>query len=98
MERRTIIEEFGLAEAEFELACSRLERSGVCDVGRYVFPMRIGRGGTGPRRYDAIQLRPLGVALVDACRQRHRIQPNSAQLHTIELLKIPRECADSGLF
>jgi hypothetical protein len=70
VERRTVVTDFGLADEDFELVCSRLERLGLCDIGRYVVPTRMAASGTGPRRYDSIQLRPLGVALVQACRLR----------------------------
>jgi hypothetical protein len=63
----SVLSQFGMSEAQFELTCSRLERLGICDVGRYVFPTRLGVSGTGPRRYDSIALRPLGVAFVQAC-------------------------------
>jgi hypothetical protein len=66
--RKTVVEEFGLPDDEFDLVCSRLERLGLCDVGRWVFPTRLGSSATGPRNYDSIQLRPLGVALITACR------------------------------
>lgn len=67
-EKASVIDQFGLTESTFELMASRLERLGLCDVGRYVFPTRAGFSGTGPRQYDSIKLRPLGVAFVDACR------------------------------
>ena len=38
VERRTVVEEFGLPDDEFELVASRLETIGLCDVGHYVFP------------------------------------------------------------
>jgi hypothetical protein len=64
----SLVKEFSLSPEEFLLTCSRLERVGVCDVGRFVFPTRLGNSGTGPRRYDSIALRPLGVAFIRACR------------------------------
>jgi hypothetical protein len=73
--REAVIAEFALSVEDFELTCSRLERLGVCDIGRFVFPTRMGSSGTGPRRYDSIQLRPLGLALVDACSRRLGVRP-----------------------
>jgi hypothetical protein len=66
--KSAIIAEYPMSDTEFELMASRLERLGLCDVGRFVFQTRAATSGTGPRRYDAIALRPLGVAFVDACR------------------------------
>jgi len=67
-ERQAVVDAFGLSDQKFELMASRLERLGLCDVGRWIVPTRMGTSGTGPKNYDAIALRPLGVAFVDACR------------------------------
>jgi hypothetical protein len=73
--RQSVVSEFGLPGDQFELTCSRLERVGLCDVGMFVFPTRLGRSGTGPRQYNSIQLRPLAMALVDACARRLPTSP-----------------------
>jgi hypothetical protein len=69
-EKASVLVAFSMSEPEFDLMASRLERLGLCDVGRFVFPTRSGTSGTGPRMYDSIALRPLGIAFVDACRPR----------------------------
>lgn len=64
----TIVGAFNISPSEYLLTASRLERLGLCDVGRYAVPTRSQTSGTGPRRYDSIALRPLGIAFVRACR------------------------------